>query len=248
MSLINTSRDRHVLEIEMNRPEKRNALTIDMYRMLADAFVTAQREDDIRVVLLRGQPQCFTAGNDLKDFLEDPPRDENAPVFGLMKIVAEFPKPLVCAVNGPAIGIGTTLCLHADLVYCGRGSRFQLPFVKLGLVPELASSYLLPRMAGHARAFELLVLGEPFDAATARELGIVNEVFDDEVYLDEARRKAAELSGLPTDAVQQAKTLMKRPFLDASLQAIREEIRIFSHRLNSPEARRAMAEFFEKRG
>ena len=246
MGLINTSRDGYVMEIEMNRPDKRNALTIEMYRLLADAFSTARREQQVRVVLLRGQPQCFTAGNDLRDFLQDPPRDEDAPVFGLMKTVAEFPKPLVCAVNGPAIGIGTTICLHADLVYCGAGVRFQLPFVKLGLVPELASSCLLPRMVGHARAFELLVLGEPFDAATARELGIVNEIFADGAYLDEARQRAAELAELAPEAVQQAKSLMKRQFIDASLQAIREETRIFSSRLNSPEARRAMAGFFDK--
>ena len=119
--------------------------------------------------------------------------------------------------------------------------------MKLGLVPELASSYLLPLMVGHARAFELLVLGEPFDAATAREVGIVNEVFHEEIYMEAARRKAAELSGLPPEAVQQGKALMKRQFHDASLQAIAEEVRIFSSRLNSPEARRAMADFFEKR-
>ena len=246
MALINTSRDGYVMEIEMNRPDKRNALTIEMYRLLADAFRSAREDQEVRVVLLRGQPLCFTAGNDLKDFLQDPPRDEDAPVFGLMKTVAEFAKPLVCAVNGPAIGIGTTICLHADLVYCGAGVRFQLPFVRLGLVPELASSCLLPRMVGHARAFELLVLGEPFDAATARELGIVNEVFADEVCLEAARHRVAELAALAPEAVQQAKSLMKRQFIDASLQAISEETRIFSHRLNSPEARRAMAGFFEK--
>jgi enoyl-CoA hydratase/carnithine racemase len=246
MSLINTSRNQHVLEIEMNRPEKRNALTIGMYQLLEDAFTTGQQDNDIRVVLLRGQPLCFTAGNDLKDFLEDPPQDENAPVFGLMKILAGFPKPLICAVNGPAVGIGTTICLHADLIYCGASTRFQMPFVRLGLVPELASSYLLPLMVGHARAFELLALGEPFDAATAKELGLVNAVFDDEAYLSEARHKAVDLAGLPPEAVQQAKSLMKREFIDTSLQAIHEETRIFSRRLNSPEARRAMAEFFAK--
>lgn len=247
MSLIATSRDGQVMEITINRPEKRNALTIGMYRMLVEAFTGAQMEEDVRVVLLRGQPQCFTAGNDLRDFLEDPPQDESAPVFGFMKILAGFPKPLVCAVSGSAIGIGTTVCLHADLVYCSADTRFQLPFVKLGLVPELASSYLLPLMAGHARAFELLVLGEPFDAETAREMGLVNGVFVDDAYLDMARHKARELSLLPPEAVRQAKSLMKRSFLDASLQAIREETRVFSSRLNSPEARRAMADFFEKR-
>lgn len=247
MGLINTSRDRHVMEIEINRPDKRNALTVDMYRMLGDALAAAQREAAVHAVLLRGQPGCFSAGNDLGDFLNDPPRDENAPVFAFMKILTGFPKPLVCAVNGPAIGIGTTLCLHADLVYCGTNASFQLPFVKLGLVPELASSCLLPRLLGHAKAFELLVLGEPFDAATARELGIVNGVFDDEACLDMARHRAAALSSLPPEAVSDAKSLMKAAFLKQTLQAIEAENRVFGRRLNSPEARRAMADFFEKR-
>ena len=246
MSTIITRYVEHLLEIEINRPEKRNALTMEMYGLLAEALAAAQQDTGVHVVLLRGHPECFTAGNDLKDFLEDPPGDENAPVFRFMKTLVEFPKPLVCAVNGPAIGIGTTLCLHADLVYCGQGAMFQLPFVKLGLVPELASSYLLPLMAGHARAFELLVLGEPFDGATAMELGIVNEVFRDEEYLLEARRRATVLAGLPPEAVQQSRALMKSHFIDRCMDAIDQEAQVFSHRLNSPEARRAMADFFQK--
>ena len=246
MSNIITRYVEHLLEIEINRPEKRNALTMEMYRLLTDALTFAQQDAGVHVVLLRGQPECFTAGNDLKDFLEDPPGDENSPVFRFMKTVAEFPRPLVCAVNGPAIGIGATLCLHADLVYCGQGTMFQLPFVKLGLVPELASSLLLPILAGHARAFELLVLGDAFDAATARRLGIVNEVFPDAEYLNEARRKATALAGLPPEAVRQTKALMKSHYMKRSLEAIDREGRIFSQRLTSLEARRAMAEFFEK--
>ena len=248
MALINTGRDGHVMEIELNRPEKRNALTLEMYRMLGEALAAAERDEALRAVLLRGQPGCFSAGNDLHDFLEQPPRDENAPVFRFMESLTAFPKPLVCAVSGPAIGIGTTLCLHADLVYCGAGASFQLPFVKLGLVPELASSSILPRMLGHARAFELLVVGESFDAQTARQLGIVNHVVADQALLETAREAAAALSRLPAEAVQQAKALLKAAAMKETLQAISMEGNIFSQRLNSPEARQAMAEFFQRRG
>ena len=247
MNHVLITKQEHVLEIELNRPEKRNALTRDMYRRLAETLMEAKLDDDIHVVLLNGQPFCFTAGNDLADFMEQPPLDPDAPVFQFLKVVAEFPKPLICAINGPAVGIGTTICMHSDLVYCGESAEFQMPFVKLGLVPEFASTYLLPQMVGHAKAFELLVLGEPFDAETARHLGIANQVLGDENYLTAAKQKAMKLAKLPTEAVKQSKALMKRAFIHQSLSAIDHEGEVFSRRLQSQEVAQALAAFFNKK-
>ena len=246
MSLVKQRLHNHVLDIEMNRPDKKNALTTEMYRDLSEAFVAAKHNDDVKVILLSGQPFCFTAGNDLKDFMEQPPKDDDAPVFRFMKAVTDFPKPLVTAVNGPAVGIGTTICLHSDLVYCGKSARFQLPFVKLGLVPEFASSYLLPFISSHAKAFELLVLGEPFNAEVAREINLVNQVFDDENYLNAAHHRAQEIAKLPQQAVFATKQLLRSHYMARNLQAIDQEAREFAKRLDSEEAQAAFANFFKR--
>ncbi|AJQ96625.1 enoyl-CoA hydratase [Gynuella sunshinyii] len=247
MSHIHITRQETLLEIELNRPEKRNALTTAMYQQLTDALIEAKQDDGIHVVLLNGQPFCFTAGNDLTDFLEQSDLNTDAPVFQFLRTVTEFPKPLICAVNGPAVGIGTTICLHADLVYCGESAEFQLPFVKLGLVPEFASTYLLPAMLGHVKAFELLVLGEAFDAETARQLGIVNAVFGDEHYLTAAKQKAMKLAKLPVEAVKQSKALLKHQFIHQALEAIEREGELFSRRLQSEEVRQILASFFTQK-
>jgi enoyl-CoA hydratase/carnithine racemase len=235
-----------VFEIEIDRPEKKNALTETMYRDLTSALVTAEQDPQTRVVLIYGQPFCFTAGNDLQDFFDNPPTSDNAPVFVFLRAMASLTKPIVCAINGAAVGIGTTLCCHADLVYCGDTVKFQLPFARLGLVPEFASSYLIPRLAGHVKAFELLVLGEPFGAQTALDIGMINAFFDDEAYLTAAKQKAKQLAALPEEAVRATKKLIKdniKKNVDTSMSV---ESRVFSERLQSPEAKEKLSQFLNR--
>lgn len=235
-----------IFEIEIDRLSKKNALTESMYAELAESLVQAENDSATKVVLIYGQPFCFTAGNDLKDFVENPPEDSNAPVFQFLRTMAKFSKPIICAINGPAVGIGTTMCLHADLVYCGESARFQMPFVRLGLVPEFASSYLIPRLTGHVKAFEMLVLGDAFGVTTALELGMINEVFDDETYLTAAKQKAVELAALPTAAVIATKKLLKQTTMSTVLKVIDVEADVFSERLQSTEAKEKFAAFFKK--
>lgn len=235
-----------VYEIEIDRPEKKNALTETMYRDLTAALVRAEKDPETRVVLIYGQPFCFTAGNDLHDFFDNPPITDNAPVFVFLRTMANFTKPIVCAINGAAVGVGTTLCCHADLVYCGDSVKFQLPFARLGLVPEFASSYLIPRLAGHVKAFELLVLGEPFGAQTALDIGMINGFYDDEGYLTAAKQKALQLAALPEQAVRASKKLIKdnlKKNIDASMAV---ESRVFSERLQSPEAKEKFSQFLNR--
>ncbi len=235
-----------VFEIEIDRIEKKNAITEAMYTDLTAAFNAAEKNPDTRVVLLYGQPFCFTAGNDLKDFFDNPPTSSDAPVFTFLRTMAEFRKPIICAINGPAVGIGTTLCMHADLVYCGEAVKFQLPFARLGLVPEFASSYLIPRLAGHVKAFELLVLGEPFGAQTALDIGMINAFYDDEAYMTAAKQKALLLATLPEEAVRASKKLIKdalRPQVEAAMAI---EAQVFSERLQSPEAKEKLSRFLNR--
>lgn len=244
MGLIKFRQLNSVLEIELNRPEKRNALSGDMYEELIKAFHEARANSEIHVVLLSGQTHCFCSGNDLKDFLNDPPKDEQSSIYRFLSVICDFPKPLVCAINGPAIGIGTTICLHADLVYCGESTSFQTPFVKLGLVPEFASSYLLPLLTGHSKSFEILVKGEPFNANTAKAIGLVNQVFSDETYLTAAMQKAQELAQLPPKAVQASKRLLKSHYMPRIMQALDQEASTFIKRLESDEAQQAIRDYF----
>ncbi len=244
MALVKTRKVNAVLEIVLNRPDKKNALTTEMYQELTKAFQSAKLDKEIHVIMLCGQPHCFCAGNDLGDFMNNPPEDEESPVFRFLSTVCDFPKPLVCAINGPAIGIGTTICLHSDLVYSGESANFQTPFVKLGLVPEFASSYLMPLRSGHVKAFEILVKGETFDARTAKELGLVNEIFSDENYLTAALQKAQELAALPPEAVMASKRLLKENYMPRALQALGHEANEFIKRLKSDEAQQAIGSFF----
>jgi enoyl-CoA hydratase/carnithine racemase len=236
-----------VLRIEIARPERRNALTPPMYEAIDAALAAAEAEAAVRAVLIHGARDCFTAGNDLRDFLENPPVDETSPAFGFIRTLAAFPKPLVAAVNGPAVGIGTTMLLHCDLVYAAPGARFQLPFVPLGLVPEAGSSLLLPAIAGWQRAAELLLLGEPFGPEKALAAGFVTEIVAESELFERARAAALALAGLPPAAVRAAKALMKRRLAEPLAAAMAEEGELFRERLRSPEAREAMTAFFEKR-
>jgi enoyl-CoA hydratase/carnithine racemase len=247
MSLVLTARDGAVQRIQINRPEKKNALTAEMYAAIAAALKAADADAGVRAVLIHGAGDAFTAGNDLQDFLANAPRTPDAPVFGFLEAVSHAAKPLVAAVNGVAVGVGTTMLLHCDLVYAADGTKFALPFVNLGLCPEAASSFLLPAIVGYQRAAELLLLGEPFDAAKAYALGIVTEVVPAEILMMRAGDAARKLAEKPAASVRLSKRLMKRAWMPAIEAALVEEIRHFGERLGSPEAKEAFSAFLEKR-
>jgi enoyl-CoA hydratase/carnithine racemase len=235
-----------ILEVRLNRPEKKNALTRDMYEAVSAAFEQADANPAIRVVMLTGTGDTFTSGNDVKDFqargAERGPRGGSR----FLPVLAGLQKPLVAAVNGAAIGVGTTMLFHCDLIVAARSARFVMPFTSLGLVPEAASSLLVPRLLGHQRASAMLLLGEPLDAATALAWGLVNQVVDDSALMDTARGLARRLAALPPQAVRMTKRLIKHGEPDVAGR-ITEEIGLFSERLGSPEAQEAFAAFMEKR-
>jgi enoyl-CoA hydratase/carnithine racemase len=236
-----------VVQLCLNRPEKKNALTGAMYDALADALRRADDDRGVRALLVHASGDSFTAGNDLRDFLEHPPHDAESPVARFMAALAGARKPVVAAVHGAAVGIGTTMLLHCDLVYAAEGTRFHLPFVDLGLVPEFASSVLVPALAGYHRAAELLLLARPFDAATALDMGLVNAVVPGETLLDTATAAARAIAEKPATAVRLTKMLMKRGLGGAVETALQDEARLFVERLVSPEAREAFTAFLDKR-
>ena len=242
-----------VATIEIARPEKKNALTIAMYQAMADALAAAKADAAVRAVLITGQPGIFTSGNDLEDFMKrsagsgSGSESSESPVFGFMRALLDCDKPVVAAVTGAAIGIGTTMLLHCDLVYVADDARLAMPFVGLGLVPEFASSLLLPQRIGQARAAEKLLLGDPFTGAQAVDLGIANAVLPAGEVANHARRIAERFNALPPSAVRAAKRLLRGPQREAVLQTIRTEGEVFAQALRSPEAREAFQAFFEKR-
>lgn len=238
------TRDR-VATIELSRPDKKNALTAAMYAAMTDALAAAESDPGVRAILIHGTRDCFTAGNDLKDFLEGPSGASQALRF--ISALSQVAKPVVAAVGGPAVGIGTTLLLHCELVYAAPGTHFQLPFVPLGLVPEGASSLLLPRIAGHARAAAWLLLGLPFTAAEALAAGIITEIVPEESLLERARGAAVAITALPPASVRLTKQLMRRPLAAAVADQIAEEARLFAERLQSAEAKEAITAFIGKR-
>lgn len=246
MSFIEVRSDNGVLEIQFSRPEKKNAITEQMYSDLNSAFVKARTDSAIKAVLIHGQRTCFTAGNDLEDFLSNPPTDSDSAVFQFLLTMADFPKPIVAAVSGPAIGIGTTLLLHCDLVYCGESAVFQLPFVNLGLVPEFASSYLLPLRVGHVKAAEWLLSGKKFGALEAKAAGLVNEVYNDEQFFSAALHQTLQLAKQPTQSVQITKRLMKQTYMSRIQQTLNEEGELFRQRLSSDDFKRAVGDFFNR--
>jgi len=239
------TRDR-VARIELARLDKKNAITTEMYVQMAEALAAADADRDVRAVLIHGAKDCFTAGNDLQDFLKRP-IGAKSPSWRFFEILPALQKPIVAAVGGPAVGIGTTLLLHCDLVFATPATRFQLPFVALGIVPEFGSTYLLPLLAGYQRAAELLLLGQPFTAEKAHEVGIVTAVVPEGEVLERAAKAAAMLAELPPESIRLTKRLMKSAHADAVKKQIAEEGRIFVERLASPEAKEAMSAFLEKR-
>lgn len=236
-----------VATIEIARPEKKNALTLAMYQAMADALRAAVADAGVRAVLITGQPGMFTSGNDLEDFMQRPPQGMDSPVFQFMQALLDCDKPVVAAVTGVAVGIGTTMLLHCDFVYVSDEARLAMPFVSLGLVPEYASSLVLPQLMGHVRAAEKLMLGEPFTGADAVDCGIANAVLPAGEVVGHARRMAERFNALPPGAVRDAKRLMRAPLKDQLRQVMRTEAEIFGARLRSPEAMEAFQAFFQKR-
>ena len=235
-----------VATIEIARPEKKNAITGAMYRQMADALDSAKADPAARAVLLTGQPGIFTSGNDIEDFMQRPAGSES-PAFVFMKALIGCDKPVVAAVTGAAIGIGTTLLLHCDFVYVSDEARLAMPFVGLGLVPEFGSSLIVPMLMGNARASEKLLLGDPFTGADAVDCGIANAVLPANEVVNHARRVAERFNALPPGAVRESKQLLRRTRTPAVLEAIAAEGEIFGARLRSPEAQEAFSAFFQKR-
>ncbi|MDP1901053.1 MAG: enoyl-CoA hydratase [Rubrivivax sp.] len=240
-----------VATIEIARPEKKNALTVAMYQAMADALHAAREDAAVRAVLITGQPGVFTSGNDIEDFMTRAPGQGidalDSPVLRFMRALLECDKPVVAAVTGAAIGIGTTMLLHCDFVYVSDEARLAMPFVALGLVPEFASSLIVPQLMGHRRAAEKLLLGDPFTPEQAVECGIANAVLPASEVVNHARRVAERFNALPPGAVREAKQLLRAPQAQQTLAVIRSESEIFARRLRSPEAMEAFQAFFQKR-
>jgi enoyl-CoA hydratase/carnithine racemase len=240
------SRAGGVCELRFNRPEKRNAITFSMYQALAAQLHAALADEAVRAVLLSGAGASFTAGNDLNDFVSGPEFSDAHPVMDVLRTLATFEKPLIAAVHGPTVGIGVTMLLHCDLVVAARDAQLTMPFVALGLVPEAGSSLLLPRLAGPQRAAELLLLGEPLNAAGAERLGLVNRVVEADRLLDEARSLAQRLAQQPAEALRATKRLLRGDPAEV-LARIAAEAQIFAARLKSAEFRAQVRTVLGKR-
>ena len=236
-----------VFVVQINRPDKKNALTRSMYAALAEGINTADRDSDIRVIVLRGVEGCFTSGNDVNDFVRSTDPGAERPSVQFMKAISGAHKPILAAVDGMAIGIGTTMLLHCDLIYASEDSFLQLPFAGLGLCPEAGSSLLLPQIAGHQRACELLLLGERFSAKKARDYGIVNEVVPSADLIDYVMAKAQQLARMPADAVQTSKALIKRNQATQMNDTIQAELLQFTRLLQSPESQAIFQAFLNKK-
>jgi enoyl-CoA hydratase/carnithine racemase len=235
-----------VLTIRMNRPDKKNALTHEMYDAMSDAIESAEKNPDVRVIVIAGAAGTFTAGNDLGDFLSNPPTSKNSPVIRFLTAISEAKLPLVAAVEGAAIGIGTTLLLHCDFVYVAKDATLAVPFVNLGLVPEAAVSMLLPRIAGHQKAAEMLMLGEPFTAQVASEIGLANAICEPGATEAAALKTAKKLAAKPKQALLHTKALLRRDF-ETVAKRINAEAAIFEECLKSDDAKEAFTAFKEKR-
>ncbi len=247
---VRTSTADRVASIELHRPEKKNALTGEMYDAMSEAFLRADADAGVHAVLLHGQADCFTSGNDLADFVaagQAQGAGVPSPASRFLGVIRTARKPVVAAVGGVAVGIGTTMLLHCELVYAAPNARFQMPFVPLGLAPEGGSSLLLPMVAGYQRAAEMLLLGRPFGAERAVAAGLVNEVVPAERLLAHARQAALAVAALPVESVRITKEWLKRPYAAALEERMAEEIRIFGERLHSPEAKAAMGAFFQRK-
>ena len=245
-----SSKTNGVLTLEFNRPERKNAITAAMYQSMADAITDADQDSAVRAILIVGKPEIFTAGNDLEDFMKTAPSTgaiEDRSVYKFMMALSGTSKPVVAAVAGAAVGIGTTLLMHCDLVYAADTAKFSMPFSQLGLCPEFASSVLLPQIAGYPRAAEKLMLGEAFLAQEALEMGLVSKVLPAAELLAFAQGQAAKLVALPASSIRATKQLMKAARKGPVAEAMAAENTYFGAMLSAPEAREAFTAFFEKR-
>jgi enoyl-CoA hydratase/carnithine racemase len=247
MSDIITERAGPILRIQLNRPATKNAMTSAMYITLAELFDSAAKDDAIRVVLWHGVGDSFCAGNDIGDFVKNPPTASESPQSRLINALINFEKPIVAAVHGAAIGGGTTMLTHCDLVYAGESAKFQMPFINLALVPEFGASCTVPARIGYLRAAELILLGMPFDANRAEELGLVTRIMPDQNLLATATETAQKLADKPPAALEACKRLMKRSTREQLEQAVKLENEEFSARVRSAEAKEAFTAFLEKR-
>ncbi len=236
-----------VMTITLNRVDKKNSITAAMYASMADTLDAAEADGAVRVVVIQGHETIFSAGNDIGDFLNQPPSTQDAPVFRFLRAISRFPKPLVAAVCGPAVGIGTTLLLHCDLVYAGDNAAFAMPFVNLGLCPEAASSFLVPQLMGYPRAAEALLLGEPLTAETALEIGLVNRVVPPAEANALAQRQAHKLVAKPMSSLIETKRLLKKGNAALIADRMNEEAASFGRMLGEPAAREAFTAFMQKR-
>jgi enoyl-CoA hydratase/carnithine racemase len=247
MSEILVHTEAGVCTISFNRLERKNSITSAMYATLAEAVAQAAADASVRVLVFQGHETVFSAGNDIGDFLNAPPSDGDAPVWRFMRALAAFPKPVIAAVSGPAVGIGTTLLFHCDLVYAGDNAAFAMPFVNLGLCPEFASSLMVPQMFGYHRAAEALLLGEPFMAEAALEAGLVNRVLPPTEANAYAQAQARKLAAKPLTSLIETKRLMKKGQAAQIMAQMGEEGASFGRMLREPAAREAFGAFMEKR-
>jgi enoyl-CoA hydratase/carnithine racemase len=236
-----------VAQIQFDRVERKNAITAQMYSDMANGLQKAATDSAVRVALLSGHESIFTSGNDIADFMQTPPTQGNAPVFQFLHGIASFPKPLLAAVSGPAIGVGTTLLMHCDVVYASDTALFALPFAQLGLCPEAASSLLFANIAGHQRAAEALLFGDRFSAADAQAMGLVNRVLPVTELMPFALARAQQLAALPASSTRATKKLMKSGQAELVRAKMQEEGEVFRALLQSPEAKEAFSAFMQKR-
>jgi len=246
---IKASKNNGILTIEFNRPDKKNSITSNMYQMLADAIADGEKDPAVRVILFCGQPEMFSAGNDLEDFMNAKEKENvgDLPVAQFMRNLSGASKPVIAAVSGMAIGIGVTMLLHCDQIYAAEHTKFSMPFAKLGLCPEFGSSKLLTEMIGYNRTAELLLFGESFSAEHALDMGLVNRVLPSADLMTYAYTQAAKLVVLPASSLRTTKRLMKARHADAVIAQMIEENDHFSAMLQSPEAKEAFAAFFQRR-
>jgi enoyl-CoA hydratase/carnithine racemase len=247
MSDILTDITAGVMTITLNRVEKKNSITAAMYATMADALVQAEADPTVRAVVFQGHETIFSAGNDIGDFLNAPPATSESPVFRFLRGISTFPKPVLAAVCGPAVGIGTTMLFHCDLVYAGDNAAFSMPFVNLGLCPEAASSYLAPQLMGYGRAAEALLLGEPFMAEAALEMGLISRIVPPAEVAALAQRQAQKLAAKPLSSLLETKRLMKQTQAPMVAARMAEEGQSFGRMLSEPAAREAFGAFMEKR-
>ena len=247
MTEVQTDLSKGIFTITLNRVEKKNSITAAMYAAMADALSAAAADATARVVVVQGHESIFSAGNDIADFLNNPPAGQDSPVFRFLHGISSFPKPIVAAVCGPAVGVGTTLLLHCDLVYAGDNAAFSMPFVNLGLCPEAASSYLVPQLFGYQRAAQALLLGEPFLAEAALDMGLISRIVPPGEANKLARAQALKLAAKPMSSLIETKRLMKKSQAPIVAERMNEEGTSFGRMLREPAAREAFTAFMQKR-